>query len=686
MVCGDHGFTVYLYKKYHEGKHMLVLDTYFTNNDALDALFAHLKARHEPPLHPEVQPAASLAASPAATTEASPAAAPLVLHSSPSVLHSPLPPLLWREEKEQGEQELSEEQQLSSEDGGSFEHQSFQQSFDDVEMSDMAVAAQPEVVALPAAVAASAPAPVGPPVPPVGPIPTFQEASLFDFQLQAVEHIEKPTTHGCCLAYATGNGKTRTAIVAALRVFKQALLDGKRLTVIVVAPKSLQENFTKTLRKDFGHNGAGWSFYTYDAFRSAWRRNPSLGTDSVLICDEAHHLRTSVWKSLRSSVESFCGAKMYEKATETPKQVLKKLRACKERVLSHLTYIQKNNMFVDPIQEVEHEYGIDLSFLAPTCLCLIKAAKVAHKVILMTATPCYNVAEDIVNLASMVAGKMVMTKSFFRILEESLESNRQRFDAFFKDMFVFADISPTDPAFPTVTQHEVSIEMDEAYYEAYHEIEFTEAAKFRNIPDSPMFYSNVRAACNALPSNSKVEWAAQHIVERHVAQQRVLVYSSFIGNGLKVLQTKLVELEIPFLEVTGSLSVEDRCKAVKKYNKGQIKVLFVSNAGGEGLDLKMTRSVIVFETEWNISITNQAVGRAPRRGSHLDLPPAERHVDVYHLLLVKPEALKADDQNPNSADSRLKEITELKLEVVTPFIERLRRVALRVKKVKKVKA
>jgi superfamily II DNA or RNA helicase len=635
MVCGGGGFIEYIHKKHKEGVHQLVLNTYFTNNGALDVLFEHLKAKREPPLG-----------------------------GPPVVSHSPILPLV-----------ICDESSCSFSEGFS----------EDVPMQDVApgfqvgeseaAAAAPEVKAAPVKAAPEVPKVA---VAAVAAVP-FNEPPLFDFQRKAVEHIENPTTHGCCLAYATGNGKTRTAIVAALRVVKQASLDGKQLTVIVVAPKSLQENFSKTLRKDFGHNGTGWEFYTYDAFRSAWRVNPRLGSDAVLICDEAHHLRTSVWKSLRSSVESFCGEKMYEKATEAPKQVLKKLRACKERVLGHLTYIQKSNMFVDPIREVEHEYGIDLSFLAPTCLCLIKAAKLAHKVILLTATPCYNVAEDIVNLASMATGRMVMTKSFFRVLEESLDGNKKRFDEFFKGMFVFADISPNDPAFPSVTQHEVTIEMDAAYYEAYHEIEFTEAAKFRNIPDSPMFYSNVRAACNALPSNSKVEWAAQHIVERHVAQQRVLVYSSFIGNGLKVLQAKLLELQIPFLEVTGSLSVEDRCKAVRKYNKGQVKVLFVSNAGGEGLDLKMTRSVIVFETEWNISITNQAVGRAPRRGSHLDLPPDERHVDVYHLLLVKPEVLKDDDQNPNSADSRLKEITDEKLDVVMPFLKRLRSVALCVK-------
>jgi len=46
--------------------------------------------------------------------------------------------------------------------------------------------------------------------------------------------------------------------------------------------------------------------------------------------------------------------------------------------------------------------------------------------------------------------------------------------------------------------------------------------------------------------------------------------------------------------------------------------------------------VIIFESAWNRPNEEQVIGRAVRYKSHNHLPVAERHVDIYHLLIVKP--------------------------------------------------
>ena len=150
----------------------------------------------------------------------------------------------------------------------------------------------PEVVARPSkrpAVPAAVPAASMPlhsplPVPPVAHL----FPALYDFQKKAVEHLVRADVHGLILAYSTGNGKTRTAINA-------ALMSG--LKVLVVTPKSLVSNFKDTLKRDFNHDGDGWSFLTYEEFAKAWRNDQELARNAFLIMDEAHKLRTSIFEA-----------------------------------------------------------------------------------------------------------------------------------------------------------------------------------------------------------------------------------------------------------------------------------------------------------------------------------------------------------------------------------------------------
>jgi hypothetical protein len=65
-------------------------------------------------------------------------------------------------------------------------------------------------------------------------------------------------------------------------------------------------------------------------------------------------------------------------------------------------------------------------------------------------------------------------------------------------------------------------------------------------------------------------------------------------------------------------------------------VLLITGAGGEGLDLKGIRKVILLEKGWTVSSEEQVIGRAVRYRSHEHLPVDERYIDVYHLVMIKP--------------------------------------------------
>ena len=88
--------------------------------------------------------------------------------------------------------------------------------------------------------------------------------------------------------------------------------------------------------------------------------------------------------------------------------------------------------------------------------------------------------------------------------------------------------------------------------------------------------------------------------------------------------------------ITGDLSispnnVEELKLATNINNKDgkKVKVIMISQAGSEGLDFKFIRQVHILEPWYNISRTEQIIGRAVRNCSHKDLSFKERNVEIY---------------------------------------------------------
>ena len=64
------------------------------------------------------------------------------------------------------------------------------------------------------------------------------------------------------------------------------------------------------------------------------------------------------------------------------------------------------------------------------------------------------------------------------------------------------------------------------------------------------------------------------------------------------------------------------------------KILLTTKTGVEGIDLKNVRQVHVVEPYWNPVRIKQVKGRAVRVGSHLQLPPKDRTVDIFFYLYL----------------------------------------------------
>ena len=182
--------------------------------------------------------------------------------------------------------------------------------------------------------------------------------------------------------------------------------------------------------------------------------------------------------------------------------------------------------------------------------------------------------------------------------------------------------------------------MDPEFYNDYMKIEENEENSIgkklfgKNI-NLKTFYNGVRRACNVLrlENGIKINW----IIDKLQEGEKSLVFSHWKSAGIQLVMKRLKELHIPYEYIDGSRSSEARERAKKSFNSGKIKILLISKAGGEGLDLVETKNVIICDPGWNEGAIRQVIGRAARYLSHANLPKEKQVVYVYQLFMDKPD-------------------------------------------------
>jgi superfamily II DNA or RNA helicase len=268
---------------------------------------------------------------------------------------------------------------------------------------------------------------------------------------------------------------------------------------------------------------------------------------------------------------------------------------------------------------------------------ILKYAKKAEKVLLLTATPLINYKYDIINLISLIkSDKPIAIDYFNKLLKET--SNQKELKKYLSDIFSFYIKDKPDPNFPEKKILEIFLPMDEQYLKSYEQVETGEVKRIPDFKDKniQVFYNGIRRASNILDKKSpKVDWIIDKIKSEPKA--KYIIFSHFINMGIKPVMKYLDEKNISYGYVTGDLSIEERQKAVEEYNNNKIRILFISKAGSEGLDLKNTTYIIIMESSWNLNSIEQIIGRGVRYKSHENLPPSKRKVTIYKLILVKPD-------------------------------------------------
>jgi len=318
---------------------------------------------------------------------------------------------------------------------------------------------------------------------------------------------------------------------------------------------------------------------------------------------------------------------------------------------------------------------------------ILKYSKKATRIMLLTATPLINYKYDIINLIALINNQKPITTDEFNIISQ----DNKLLQNYVKDIFSFyvKNNDVVDPNFPSKKILEIFLPMNENYYHSYLKVE---KGQVSNIPDFKgknihVFYNGLRRASNILDKKSpKVNWIIKKI--KSDIKAKFIIFSHFINMGIKPIMSWLDKHNINYAHVTGDLTIDERQNAVSDYNNDNVKILFISKAGSEGLDLKNTTYIIIMEPSWNENSIEQIIGRGVRYKSHESLAKSKKKVTIYKLYSIKPYEYKNLDNITNnyllnyndemlSVDMYLRNYSWLKQQELISFFELLQKLKIK---------
>jgi SNF2 family DNA or RNA helicase len=434
--------------------------------------------------------------------------------------------------------------------------------------------------------------------------------SLFDHQKIPSYFILNPLNRGLLVFYGLGTGKTLTSIA----MLNCLLTKYPTKTATVLTPASLISNYTKELE------------------------------------------RLNLEPSVFSRIKIYSYLKFINKINKL-----------------HLTSTPNDILVIDESQNFLSQSSIRYKTI-------FDYSKGASKVILLSATILRNNVEEIATELSLLNGYKVSGGAIAKINEEpDIETRKKELKKVLHCKIAYYVKDVENENYPQRIDHNVKLKMGALYYKKYYEIEKNVSKElhttFSNTSDLQRFYNGVRRASNIVThdlGSPKITWAINKIKYDLQKNKKVLVYSNWISAGIDLLKHELNGLGINYSLVVGSMSRKEKDLSIQNYNTDKTNVIVISTSGAEGINLKNTRSVIILEKNWNNSKLEQVIGRAIRLNSHKTLPVLLRKVDIYNLILVKPDIRHALDHNKKSADELLFDLSTNKDRVIKKFYDNIK--------------
>ena len=287
----------------------------------------------------------------------------------------------------------------------------------------------------------------------------------------------------------------------------------------------------------------------------------------------------------------------------------------------------------------------------------MKCAMQAHKRLLLTGTPVVNDINDLIPIVSLLKGKDIQTE-----LSKNYDTRYRQIMRYLSHRRTIVRERPrSDPNYPKVEEKFVRIPMSAEYEEKYEKA-VTSQDVFKN---PKTFFTGYRRAVNSIAGgymSEKMNYIIKRLKRSSGNINKTVIYTNWIDYGVSSIKKILRENEIPFGVISGDTPKPQRIKIVEKYNSDQIKVLVITKAGSEGLNLLGTRIFVIMDPPWNPAGLDQIKARAIRFKSHIHLSEAKRKVKILKLVLVHRGKEIEED---NTGDAILYRIIKNKINMVT---------------------
>lgn len=309
-------------------------------------------------------------------------------------------------------------------------------------------------------------------------------------------------------------------------------------------------------------------------------------------------------------------------------------------------------------------------------------ASKAHKIILLTATPFVNYMGDFKVLCDLLY-KREVSKS----ISHKPELNSTRFHTDVKTIVkllankVSYENDKDNPDYPETDVYETNIHMDEEYYKKY----LISLKKINTFGDNPeAFYHGYRRVVNSIGLESYYSAKLKKIAELYsLKKEKSIIFTNWIEFGTEISEKILTQNGITYKVIDGTVKPKVRLAMVEEFNNEDFKVLIITRAGYEGLDLKGVRKIYILDPVWHPTGYEQIIGRGVRYKSHHHLPLDDRNVTIHKLLLVPPVDSKRIDLevlgklfNQNTGDQLLYNIIDNKRKMYSVVEDMIKKISL----------
>lgn len=325
------------------------------------------------------------------------------------------------------------------------------------------------------------------------------------------------------------------------------------------------------------------------------------------------------------------------------------------------------------IDEVHNVRSMKVKYLE-----IFKCVMKCHKLLLLTATPYVNSLLDFKPLINMLYfDEFVYERTnpesedpIFKALYSKYsnysdyELNLNKIEKLLKGKVSY--LEKEGLYFPNVIVSKIDFTMSTEVYDKYEKA-LNVDKDFGKHPE--VFYSGYRQAVNIIGVNNYLNQKINFIKILLEENKKIIIYTNWLEHGVDVLKKYLQNEK--YGSITGKTSIETRNNLVNDYNTNKIKILILTKAGSEGLDLKETNYIVILDPVWNMATLDQIIGRGVRYKSHFNLPKNQQNVKVFLLILKTPK----NSKNP-SGDELLYDILKQKLYIKNDIEKILKNISI----------